>query len=342
MNAPSSARGRLERAIEGEDPREGMAEFSLCYKKHQEMILSLLEWALQMNESSKGLFTQDEMSKVRSISAQKWRASFHAEGDPGFRVRINPGLRDEVPLSSVDALQNFLEPVGKDQLLPEEYRRRLSVDPAQLISEVAPEVTILATRLMQAIDKHSAETSSCLDQYWHCVVSVHDAVISYIDCYLTEVLRKFGQAKMEELLQKSVLDCPSRRARFLKGLEIPERQLAEFLKENLTAHFSGPNREGEVELREDEDSYHLIMSLCGTGGVLREQVALGRREGEVCPQASEMTWDRKAEVPPYCTHCAFNEIACRQLGGYSPLQTRFVPGPQGKCEWVILKKGKSK
>lgn len=113
------------------------------------------------------------------------------------------------------------------------------------------------------------------------------------------------------------------------------------LAEHLRFHFSGPGRDGTVQIIEEPDRIRLVFDACGSGGAMRRRLGHGKDGLAVMPEATGATWGLKGCVPGYCTHCAQNEIASVKRLGYPAWVTEFKEDPMQPCGWTIFKDPKS-
>lgn len=119
--------------------------------------------------------------------------------------------------------------------------------------------------------------------------------------------------------------------------------------EALRGHLSGPRREGDIEIVEEEDRVVLSFDPCGSGGrSLRADPVTGeppRMEPpfgfRVIERAYPWSWSKKG-VCAYCVHCC--QLNMRMPIAKFGYPTRVVEPPTwpearagGKCRWTIYK-----
>ena len=163
---------------------------------------------------------------------------------------------------------------------------------------------------------------------------LHDLAGEFVSTYISRIEEKTSQKIAADVMQHSLESCP-----FVAGMwslveSITPEELSAVMAEHLRCHFSGKDRKGSVEIVEDEEKYRLIFEPCGTGQALRLRNIKGLTK---FPEASPETWNLKNEVPPYCSHCARNEITSISILGYPAWVTEFNPDPKKPCGWTIYK-----
>lgn len=172
------------------------------------------------------------------------------------------------------------------------------------------------------------------DRYLDAVRARHDLMTRFIAVYGEELAKDVGQAKALDVVQRGLDGCAALEGlwRFVAAAR-PE-ELVLLLAEHLRAHFSGPGREGRVEIVEESERWRLVFEPCGTGGVLRREGGPGTSP---LPHAGPETWGRAGQVPAYCAHCALNELHSIRLLGRPAWVTEFDPDPARPCGWTVYK-----
>lgn len=227
-----------------------------------------------------------------------------------------------------------------DRLNPEaltefEDTKRTSRQPSHVC--VVPQKAF--DELLGKIELYSAEEKELrFNSYLSDCRARHDGILRMSWCLGSAVLNLSGQAVSEEALRRSLQSCSSYNVLFDLAKELSPRSMAAFLAEHLRSHFSGPGREGSVQVIEEPNCYRIIIDACGSGGAMR-RLHGDRSVGglEKLPEASPCTWGRAGEVPVYCAHCAQNEIASIARIGYPVMVTEFTPDPARPCGWTIYK-----
>jgi hypothetical protein len=166
----------------------------------------------------------------------------------------------------------------------------------------------------------------------------HDLLAEYVSTYGRVVLEMYGQAVCEATTRESLTGCLMYAGLWTLVKTMTPIEVAAFLAEHLRAHFSGPAREGSVEIIDEGDCYRLVLSPCGSGQAMRLRERT-RPHGacSTLPQGSPATWGLPGQVPSYCTHCAMNELESVDRLGYPLLVTQFNPNPEVPCGWTIYK-----
>lgn len=117
--------------------------------------------------------------------------------------------------------------------------------------------------------------------------------------------------------------------------------------ESLRGHLSGPDRNGSVEITEEEDRWALRFAPCGTGGRTYEPDEKGHARMEapynfaVTTEEHDWAWNEKG-ICVYCVHCCtLNQRLPMARFGYP---TRVIDPPRwpearkgGNCTWYVYK-----
>ena len=166
----------------------------------------------------------------------------------------------------------------------------------------------------------------------------HDLLLLYVWAFTSATLRIAGRAVAEEGLRRSLQETYFYRPTVeMVCKQFAPADLAACLAEHLRTHFSGPARDGEVEVVEEKDCYRLRASPCGSGGMMRRLLQAHPVEGfDAFGAPSPSTWGCQG-VPAYCAHCAQNEKFTYDLLGYPAWVTEFDPDPSRPCGWTIYK-----
>jgi hypothetical protein len=165
----------------------------------------------------------------------------------------------------------------------------------------------------------------------------HDALIRLIWCYVNAVNQFCGQAQSVALLKLTFQSCTFHEPMWKIFESLSPADLAKFLAEHMRTHFSGSNRNGEVEIKEEKDCFRLIFEPCGSGGVIRRELPKDQLQPALFQDAAAETWGRAGEVPAYCAHCALNELASIQRLGFPAWVTEFHRDPNKPCGWTVYK-----
>lgn len=169
----------------------------------------------------------------------------------------------------------------------------------------------------------------------------HDLLLEYLAMLVNTVLEDLGQSSAEQALSATMQACTFNEAMWRVCEKLTPHELAAVLAEHLRFHFSGPDREGTVQVIEEADRIQLVFDACGSGGAMRRRLGQGKGGLAVMPEASGSTWGLKGCVPGYCTHCAQNEMASIRRLGYPAWVTEFKEDPQLPCGWTIFKDPKA-
>jgi hypothetical protein len=112
--------------------------------------------------------------------------------------------------------------------------------------------------------------------------------------------------------------------------------VADAIVEEFQAHLSGPGRRGRITVEEDDDVYKIVLDACGSGGAMRRTLAAASIHLATIKCPTSITWSIDG-VPPYCSHCAQNELTAFARVGRLLWITDFSPDPSRPCAWVVFK-----
>lgn len=161
---------------------------------------------------------------------------------------------------------------------------------------------------------------------------LHDVLLRYS----WAVMGVLPETLVEEGLTHVLTSCSFYEASWVQGQQLSPLQMAVYMAEHLRLHFSGPQREGSVEIVEEDHCYRLIVDPCGSGGAMRRALR-GRPGYKQLVQSSPLTWGQADSVPAYCAHCAVNELESMRRLGHLVWATEFNQDPDQPCGWTIFK-----
>lgn len=144
------------------------------------------------------------------------------------------------------------------------------------------------------------------------------------------------QASVEQGLRAALTGSSFYDLSWQQSVQMDTEQFVAFMAEHLRLHFSGPQREGSVQICEESDRYRLLVDPCGSGGAMR-RATRGRPGFTVLAEASPLTWGEADRVPGYCAHCALNEVESWRRLGFLLWVTDFDSDPDRPCAWTIFK-----
>lgn len=312
-NAGRSDRLLVLQRIEADDRDGALEALDHVHRTHGEMLGAAVEWALQCPETARRHLTPENAGKLTAAAYAQWQADTESLGP---REGADEALAAVAPL---------LRPGAS----------AAADDPAKpIFTGLVQRCEQLRQQLKNAQATEAGET---LDAYFEAARIRHDALFQYPCSYATAVLQERGQAACETLIRYSLQETSFHPGLFELAKSMAPQDLAGFLAEHLRAHFSGQQRDGSVEVVEENDRYRLIFRPCGSGGAMRRRLEAGSAGPERLPEATPMTWQRAGQVPPFCAHCAYNEIRSVELLGYPLVVTEFDPDASKPCGWTIYK-----
>jgi len=168
---------------------------------------------------------------------------------------------------------------------------------------------------------------------------VHDMYVNWSWSFFTYIAEHFGEEELEKAM-RSVLGSYYK-ARYDKVMAADVKTQLQLTVEGLRGHLMGKDRQGEIEVVEEEDRYVLRLDPCGSGGVARQRVEEGREPRPdlfgFSKKPGPLTWG-KERVCHYCMHCTMvNEILAIENYGHPMRITEYPEHAQDACIWYIYK-----
>ncbi|HEY3324222.1 MAG TPA: hypothetical protein VGP72_27470 [Planctomycetota bacterium] len=197
------------------------------------------------------------------------------------------------------------------------------------------EETFLALRNALSAGRY-VEAIEALGEYCQTTRQTHDLLATYLWALPSATCSLFGQKVAEGALEGSFNSMSLQDQMWQSFESLAPAARAAFLAEHLRFHFTGPDRDGTVEIIEEPECYRLVFDPCGSGGAMRRNMACACRM-TIFEDASPLTWGRAKEVPAYCAHCASNELTSIKRNGYPLWVTEFDPDASRPCGWTVYK-----
>lgn len=197
------------------------------------------------------------------------------------------------------------------------------------------ELAVTYNKLSQAVDaKDSSLALTLLTTYHHQALIYHDALITFTYSYPTTVMSVSGEKVGIDVCNGSIMKNPLWNGMWELTKILTPVDLAAFLADHLRFHFSGKNREGQIEVVEDDKKIRLIFDPCGSGGALRRKL----KDNIVnLQERHQLGWNKCNEVNLYCSHCALNEKKSIDMFGYPKLVVEFQTDENKPCGWTMYK-----
>lgn len=190
-------------------------------------------------------------------------------------------------------------------------------------------------KLSQAVDaKDSSLALELLTTYHHQALIYHDALITFTYSYPTTVMSVSGESIAIEVCNGSIMKNPLWNGMWELTKILTPVDLAAFLADHLRFHFSGENREGQIEVVEDDKKIRLIFDPCGSGGALRRKL---KDKIVNLEERHQLGWNKCGEVNLYCSHCALNERKSIEMFGFPKLVVEFQADEFKPCGWTMYK-----
>lgn len=318
-------RERILAALMAGDATTAQAYFQLAALLHLQLVCILFEWAIEWPNTLAKLETEIDERRCTERAFLAWQ-------DASVSIARNPEAEAALAIAS-----RQLAPANLRPGVSEAFRDDRAKGSDGVAEAFISELDTRRDRIVAAIAAQDFQGAIGLfGLYWHFAIALHDAFVQYCHSYPDAVSTLHGQATAERLMRDSFSG-----ASFFEGLwamgGLHPSPLAAFLAEHLRAHFSGHERGGGVRVVEHPDRYQLVVDACGSGLEMRRRLHRAGRQIEVFDQATPATWHRAGQVPPYCAHCACNEIESIRRFGYPVLVTEFDPDPERPCGWTVYK-----
>ncbi len=304
FGAPTPIVSRALRAIEsGEVPaaRDAIQAFA---KQQTDLLISYFEWAEHWRASLHRRLGHGAVLELRVVR-RRWHKNVSVFAPKGVR-RQTDSIIHSVAQRSVLKAPPLL---ARSFALAEQETLRCS-----------------STRAIRAF-----ETAVCVAR------AFHDVLVEYVAGLAEAAFACCGPLVASEDALSSLASCSYYVPAWDALVGATPVEVARAILHEFEGHLSGPTRLGEVRIEEDEKSYRIILDPCGSGGALRRRrEAAGRRSPAIAP-ALGITWSIGGAVPPYCSHCAQNELTSLSKSGRLLWTTSFDPDPARPCGWVVFK-----
>ncbi len=185
---------------------------------------------------------------------------------------------------------------------------------------------------------------------------LHDRSADLMAGILAYVVKRFGEAKLEDCY-RAVME-PYLQERYMV-FDVTKTPYEDTIDRNLyialeamRGHLVGPERNGDIELVEEDDRWVMRFDPCGSGGrIMRGDPVEGTGSRVLAPyefgvleEARPWTWGETG-VCHYCAHCnlALSTIPAERWG--HPVRTvdpplwrgEDDPATRAKCQWTIWK-----
>ena len=294
------------------------------------IFLGGVEWALRFAELTAERSSEKETRAVCDRVHRRLCESFASSGAVAAQANL-PDVLDAFDARCVapPALQSFVPALGA--LLGGH-----PVDDGSLVARLCSGPNAAFGELLGGIE--SKQAVELFGRYVEQVRIRHDCAVAYVWLYASALNDDRGQGFAEDAIEQSFHACSFFEPMLGAVTSLGAEDLALMAAEHLRHHFSGPGREGGVEVIEESDRFRLVVEPCGTGGALRRRQQTEDLEGlSILAEASPATWGRAGQVPAYCAHCAHNEIISARRLGYPAWVTEFDPDPSKPCGWTVYK-----
>jgi hypothetical protein len=312
------------RAIEQQDQNEAVAYVRYFHELNLSMIFSGVEWVIRWPSC---------------VAKQKGSEEEIATRKEAYEL-LKKSLRD-APAETTDPNKFLLEYLGSEKFngntLSEFSKELAGGQPTLLKNLNEKRVGLFEKALLLLGQNEFCSARESIDLLFTLARSDHDLLLRYVWAFATITKLRFGEHFASAALAMTLQTSLSYQAGMELVKQITPRDLAIILAEHLRGHFSGTNREGQVEIIEEVDRYRLVLEPCGSGGAMRRAGLLNVMGKFDIPVAD--TWGQQ-NVPIYCAHCAQNEIRTAQILGYPAWITNFNSDSNKPCGWTVYKNPK--
>jgi hypothetical protein len=274
---------------------------------NHDMVASYVEWAAAWHGAIAVSVPQNVAAVLTDMVRQKWEESLSGGRDHEATLMVR---------EAIDAIADGDDLAASVEALLTEQGRPLAA-------------------FLHGLDQGDLDRPcSVFDAYAFIVRTQHDLLVRYISALVSSATEVLGQPRAEEMMQSTLSSCTYYEP-FWKMIEgLTPWDLVNAIAEEFRAHFSGPGREGAVQVIEEADRYRIVLDPCGSGGALRRDPSA---PGMFLSITSPATWGRAGQVPAYCAHCAQNELTSVRRLGYPAWVTEFDPDPSRPCGWTVYK-----
>jgi hypothetical protein len=172
-------------------------------------------------------------------------------------------------------------------------------------------------------------------------ISVVDAQTDWSWGILTVLRDAVGEERLGAILREAQGHVVDR----YQGFDMPIDDLVALTVEGMRALHTGPDRNGRIEVVEEENRWVMSFDPCGSGGRMRrgdgKRGQIPRTEAPygfgVTKEAHDWSWGEKG-VCLYCAHCAVaGEIMPIERNGFPMRVTEHPKEAQDVCRFIIYK-----
>jgi hypothetical protein len=172
-------------------------------------------------------------------------------------------------------------------------------------------------------------------------IVVLDAQTDWSWGILTVLRDALGEERLGEILRDAQGHVVDR----YQGFDMPVDDLVALTVEGMRALHTGPDRNGRIDVVEEEDRWVLSFDPCGSGGRMRRGDAKRGQpprtespfEFGVTNDAHDWSWNERG-VCLYCAHCAVaGEIMPIERNGFPMRVTEHPRDAHGVCRFTIYK-----
>ena len=315
---------RIQSAIEQKSP-DAKTYLEILNTNSFGMVLLYTEWLLNWKPTLANHSTELDGPKIVEECYSRWTELTNTDED--FKGKETTAL-----------FHQELHPSKYDSSSIGHFRTELSQGLPALVQRLTKRSASLYQELVSTLEAHDIQKSKALfDDLFKEILLVHDLCVELIALYPAMVLKATNQQILNKIYTESFTQLLTYSGLWTLSMGMTPEEIAGFLAEHLRAHFSGSGRKGVTEVVEEADRYRLIFEPCGSGGAVRRRSEKNQTSLDKLPNASPETWNRKGEVPGYCSHCAINELQSVKHFGFPVFVTEFQKDPNKPCGWTVYK-----
>ena len=290
---------------------EALSYFSIFHAQNVGMNSLLFDWCMAMTNYYAELTSPEAEINLRLKAISNYRKLID---------KIKESYQDKNDFDIIDQMKNYFT---IDNLLTQTS--------TSLIAAMEESSDKLKTALK---NEDEEESQKFINSYHHQAVIRHDSLVTFTYSYPTTASEASEEKMGIEIANGSMLKNPIWNGLWELTKVLTPVDLAAFLAEHLRFHFSGPGREGQTRIVEDDKKIRLVFDPCGSGGALRRRMG---SEIKTLHEKHDLSWNKCGEVNLYCTHCALNEKHAIDLFGYPKFVVEWQADANRPCGWTIYK-----
>jgi len=322
---------RVRAALRARDAQLATGYLSIVRSSAEMMVTSYVEFVLAFAPALAAHDPPIDHADIYRRAHDTWRRA----------VEASPELGGSGAATNADGRQ-VAAALGPDTVLPStvgEMRQALMSGGRTRAADLLVGPAADFERLSAALAAGDvAGAAAAFEDYYGRMRRLHDLLVELDSLLISVIAETCGSSVAGEILYQSFTGCLFYGGLWQLAGAMSAEELAAFLADHMRGHFSGPARDGTIDIVEEEDRIRLVFGRCGSGAAMRRRARAGVPDAAApLAQAANVTWQRAGEVPGYCSHCAMNELEGVRRLGYPLMVTEFDPDPDKPCGWTIYR-----